>query len=235
MHRDRPHRIWPSATAAGAAVLIVTIAGFFIVGHPAWSRGEIEVVAAVHDAGNGFLDGVARTINIALGVLAPLLVLLSLGLVLLVRRSWRDTLRIGLVLCLPWLVGTVIKNVIQRPRPDTALLSPIIIPDPETFSYPSGHTGFATAIACAVIFVLTSAKGRWISVPAGIALVLVTGWSRVYLGVHYPTDVAASMLLIPFVSFATAVATRRWLGPAGTAISAQPFPQTAPHRSAEDA
>jgi len=98
--------------------------------------------------------------------------------------------------------------VVERPRPDPSLLSPAVIPDPSSFSYPSGHTAFAAALVCALILVLAPVGARAVPIVAGAVIVVLTAWSRVYLGVHYPTDVAASMLLVPV----TAVALDRVLG-----------------------
>lgn len=78
---------------------------------------------------------------------------------------------------------SVLKNLIQRPRPFTLLPGvSLLIPPPGSSSFPSGHTG--SSFACAAAIFLLNRK--W-GVPA-LALAALIAFSRLYLSVHYPTD-----------------------------------------------
>ena len=91
---------------------------------------------------------------------------------------------------------TVLKSVFERARPDlfdsgyTASF----------YSFPSGHAtiavGFYGTLTLLLALRLKGAR-RWAVVVSGTLLVLLIGFSRLYLGVHYPTDVLAGYLAAP--------------------------------------
>ena len=88
------------------------------------------------------------------------------------------------------LVGNVaLKHLVARPRPCWLETVPLLIGNPTDFSFPSGHT-LSSVIAATV---LTSADHRfgWAAIP----LAALIAFSRLYLYVHFPTDVLASVVL----------------------------------------
>lgn len=87
--------------------------------------------------------------------------------------------------------NNIIKNIVQRPRPFVTFTDlQIIIPIPSEFSFPSGHT--ASSFAAAGVFYSNLPKK--FGVPAVILAGLI-GLSRLYVGVHYPTDVIAGIIM----------------------------------------
>jgi undecaprenyl-diphosphatase len=93
-------------------------------------------------------------------------------------------------------VATVAKVQFARVRPPAP---DALVTLPQSFSFPSGHTMASLCLAAAIIFAAMrsttdrSAKVTSILLTAGYALAV--GVSRVYLGVHHPSDVLASWLL----------------------------------------
>jgi undecaprenyl-diphosphatase len=105
------------------------------------------------------------------------------------------TRRVGLATALANLVSHLavqaLKRTVVRPRPHLSLDTlDALAHIPDAFSFPSGHTAASFAIALTVLFIGPPALG----IPM-LALAILVGASRVYLRVHYVTDVVAGQLL----------------------------------------
>lgn len=138
---------------------------------------------------SAFLDPVMVFIS-SLGNYGILWIVLTL-LLLCFRKTRHTGVLMAISLAITFVAGEVlIKNVVDRLRPfienpEVALL----IPEPASFSFPSGHT--ASSFAAAWILFLRSKK---MGVPA-LILALLIAFSRLYLYVHYPSDVLAGLIL----------------------------------------
>lgn len=141
----------------------------------------------------GFLNGVAVNAN-ALGS-APVVTLIALLAAAYVVAAGRP----GLVLALLWtplafLVTLALKPLFHHPRPTEALIA---IPD--SYSFPSGHALAASALYITLALVASAterrARPRRVLLAGGIAVALLVAWSRVYLGVHYFSDVVGGLLV----------------------------------------
>jgi undecaprenyl-diphosphatase len=131
----------------------------------------------------------ASSIPVAVAAVAAIGVLLWLG-----RQP--EALFVAITAGGGTVLGTVAKRVTARPRPPVAHA---LIELPVSFSFPSGHVLAAVLLwSIVVIVVWRTTRGeyvRWLAVGVGVALAALTGVSRVYLGVHWPSDVLASWLL----------------------------------------
>ncbi len=125
-----------------------------------------------------------------------------IGLGLCYTKKYRRTgmaLLLGLIIMM--LLGNiVIKNLVMRARPcvDYIGVSVLAVP-PDTYSFPSGHS-FSSFTAAAII--TTAHKKLWSVLAFGLAFIIA--FSRIYLFVHYPSDVFAGLvfgLLLGFVSW----------------------------------
>lgn len=109
------------------------------------------------------------------------------------HRSWKFILQTVLVLLLATVANIAIKRIINRSRPSLEHLVEV-----NTLSYPSGHSMSAMAfygfLAYLAIILIRSRFLKTIVSTILILLILSIGISRIYLGVHYPSDVAAGFV-----------------------------------------
>ena len=117
-----------------------------------------------------------------------------LSLAMLVRRPTRKAGLLALAAMLLGLLCTnvVLKHLVGRERPwlNVAGLIPLV-DEPDPNSFPSGHT--CAAFAAALVWVRTLPR-RWMGVLA-VCMAVGMGVSRLYVGVHYPSDVLAGALV----------------------------------------
>lgn len=117
----------------------------------------------------------------------PAAVLLVLWLI--VRRRRRDAVFAALAVGGAAGLMTILKSIFQRVRP--TLWVPIA---PEaSYSFPSGHATLNSALATTVVLLLWRTRWRWPAVVAGVVWVVAICLTRVYLGVHFPSDVTAGV------------------------------------------
>ena len=114
----------------------------------------------------------------------------------------KQTRRMGCACALSLLIAfvcgeIVLKNIVQRARPFTHLPDlTLLIAPPGSFSFPSGHTGSSFAAACSLT--LANRRNGWWAIPMAVLI----AFSRLYLSVHYPTDILAGALLGLFSALA---------------------------------
>ncbi|ENK1244246.1 phosphatase PAP2 family protein [Clostridium botulinum] len=151
---------------------------------------DIYILDFIHkNIANNFLDKIMIFIT-SIGNLG--LIWIGISLLLLISKRYR---KVG-VLCiaslfLSSLIGEVLlKNLVQRGRPFTAVEGiNLLIKAPKSFSFPSGHTASSFAVATVV-----GRKIEKFKLPIYI-LAIAIAFSRLYLYVHYPSDVLVGALI----------------------------------------
>lgn len=140
--------------------------------------------------GPKWLAEMARDIT-ALGGVAVLTLLTVLMVVhLLLRREWSTAVLVGVAAITGTTISNALKTIFDRPRPELTAIA-----EYGAGSFPSGHSTASAVIYLTLGLMLAKAadKARMkvFYVLTAILLTVLVGLSRLYLGVHYPTDVMA--------------------------------------------
>ena len=120
-------------------------------------------------------------------------------ILLLFKKTRKCGLTVLIALLFSLIVGNILlKNIVARPRPcwiDETIN--MLIAVPKDYSFPSGHT-FASFAAAVSVFLYYKKAGT-----AAIILAFLIGFSRLYLFVHFPTDVLSGAVLGICAAFAS--------------------------------
>lgn len=158
-----------------------------------WRRGGIlwdePILRYVHRHETPGRDAAMKFIS-DIGHLYGVVPLAILGvLALLAARRRGNALFFAVAVGGAGLLNQGAKTFFQRSRPDL-WLSPAPAPE-HTYSFPSGHAMGSMALVAAVAVLAWPTRWRWWAIFLGGIFTLLVGFSRVYLGVHFPSDVVA--------------------------------------------
>ncbi|WP_434318744.1 phosphatase PAP2 family protein [Leifsonia sp. P73] len=180
--------------------------------------------AAVNKVNSPLLDKLALLLDQLDRPTIVAVILVITFVILLFVKGWRLALGAVVVTGLGWLTTLVVKTVVAQPRPTTAGLTHLLHVNPATLSYPSGHVVFAAALVTALAMVCRGALARTIVIVVGAVFVAIVMWSRLYVGVHYGTDVIGGVLngvagVLLFAGLWNLVAARLFAGNARRAAA----------------
>ena len=177
------------AVAAGCAFLVcVALLAVVVPAEPlALERSWAE---AMRDLQTPVLKDVALVFNALGHGLGRVLSLAAVAIVLVLAQRWLAFVAFAIAETLAPLASSLLKALIDRPRPPGGLVNPA------GASFPSGHAAYAGATCVALVLLFTApGPGRhrwWAFAVLGIAAM---AWSRTYIRVHWLLDVVSGSLL----------------------------------------
>lgn len=155
------------------------------------SNFDTTIADAIHSLHQPWLD-TFFTLFTSLGNLEVMLPL-SLGILalLLIKKQYRNAAVLTFGVGGAALLNVLLKNLFDRDRPDLW----VSLVHETSYSFPSGHAMASCALALCIIAFVWKTKWRTVVLVCGISFMALIGISRVYVGVHYPTDVLGGWIL----------------------------------------
>ena len=193
-HRARI--IW----TAGVGIVIILVVGLVIrTGH-----FDFAVVKFFNGFHNGAVGSLTNAVYIIFEPVSAIVgTVVFTGIILALTRNLRVASTFAATIAATWLSLAVVKLVVHRLRPDTSLLPFPFKPAQIDASYPSGHAAFITALVVTIVLGLGAGRSRWLAGIIGGLFILGASTALVIDGVHFPSDVIASIIwgivVAPFV------------------------------------
>ncbi len=193
-HRRDPH---VQIQVALVLLFVAALAAFahitedYLTGDPL-VRWDLEFSAWLHEHSSPFLVSLFKVVTLAGNVVFLALFTVAVALFLLRRRAFNEATLFSVAALGIEVLNPVLKLLFHRPRPELAYVHV------DTYSFPSGHAAGASAIYAVALYLLVRGAAPRRQVVCGIAyvaLVAVIGFSRLYLEVHYLSDVLAGLSL----------------------------------------
>lgn len=172
-------------------LLMVPIITFLLLASEISHRGSLPfdapILLFIHD----FTSPLLTTFFLIVTHLGDSTIMLIIAMILAAYYVYKKVYQKTLLLLVSMggivVANSVLKFIFQRDRP--ALWHHLV--DETNFSFPSGHAMISTGFATALIVLFWNTKYRWATVALAITGMFLVGLSRLYLGVHYPSDILA--------------------------------------------
>ncbi|MGI0487831.1 phosphatase PAP2 family protein [Pantanalinema rosaneae CENA516] len=155
------------------------------------------ILLTIHGSTTQSLDRLAPMLTKLGGFKGVTLMTTLLSLWLLWQQRWRSLIYLLTTTIGSGVINRIAKVLLHRVRPS---LWESLSPEPD-FAFPSGHATASMTLVAALIILTWGTRWSWLVCLGGSSFVVTIAWTRLYLGVHFPSDILAGW----FVSIAWAI------------------------------
>ncbi len=143
------------------------------------------ILLAIHNTARAQLDVFAVTLTKFGASRSVLAIVIMIALVLLLRRRWRSLTYLFTTVLGAIIINRTAKVLLHRVRPH---LWDSLAPELD-YAFPSGHAMSSMSLVAALVILTWGSLWCWPVLIIGSLFVVGIGWTRLYLGVHFPSDI----------------------------------------------
>lgn len=154
---------------------------------------DLKIISYIQSLENEYLTVFYKMITIIADTYQSAIITILLVTFLYFKKHYREVLFLAITMTTCGLAMPLLKNIFRRERPNFYRLIEI-----SGYSFPSGHTTSATTMYLTLAIILLSIMkklNKYFVFSIAVLGIVIIGSSRIYLGVHYPTDVMAGICL----------------------------------------
>ena len=154
---------------------------------------DLKIISYIQSLENEYLTVFYKMITIIADTYQSAIITILLVTFLYFKKHYREALFLAITMTTCGLAMPLLKNIFSRERPNFYRLIEI-----SGYSFPSGHTTSATTMYLTLAIILLSIMkklNKYFVFSIAVLGIVIIGSSRIYLGVHYPTDVMAGICL----------------------------------------
>ncbi len=152
---------------------------------------DLPILVTVHSLARPQLDEFAVLLSKLGSFWTVLPMLIAIALILLGQRRWRSLIYLLITASGSAIINRTAKEFWHRVRPDLWVSAA-----PEfDYSFPSGHAMTSMTLVAILVILTWDSVWCWLTVMLGSLYILAIGWTRLYLGVHFPSDIIAGWLV----------------------------------------
>ncbi|MFQ4142079.1 phosphatase PAP2 family protein [Chlorogloeopsis sp. ULAP02] len=179
---------------------------------------DLPILVTIHTTAHPYLDAIALRLTKLGSVWTASPIVATVALILLFLKRWRSLIYLLITTIGSAIINFTAKEIMHRVRPQLWLS-----PAPEfDYSFPSGHAMTSMTLVAVLVILTWGSVWSWIVMILGGLFVVAIAWTRLYLGVHFPSDIIAGWL----VSIAWAIGVSLIIKPNLTKIV--PIPEIVP-------
>ncbi|TAE58900.1 MAG: phosphatase PAP2 family protein [Nostocales cyanobacterium] len=170
---------------------VVAILTIKVLQHKDGFFWDVPILMAIHSTASSKLDAIAVVLTKWGSFWTAFPILSAISLVLLYKHRWKTFAYVSITAVGNLIINHTAKEIIQRSRPDLWVSKA-----PEfDYAFPSGHAMTSMTLVSILLILTWDRPYKWLIVTIGSSYLLVIAWTRLYLGVHFPSDIFAGWMV----------------------------------------